>query len=61
MADSDVARAEATLDRSRTVDIAARGAAYRQTGWTGFDETAPAYTADQVEREHGSNATIARY
>lgn len=39
------------LGDDRTVDVRARGQAYRQDGWTRFDADAPAYTADQVSRE----------
>lgn len=38
-------------DDRRTVNIRDRSAAYRQEGWTRFDETAPAYTAEQVDAE----------
>lgn len=38
-------------DDRRTVDIRDRGAAYRQDGWTRFDESAPVYTADQIEAD----------
>ena len=48
--DADRARYEAILDRS-AVNIRARGAAYRKSGWNRFDPDAPAYTADQVRRE----------
>ena len=49
--DSLVAEAESVLHRNRSVDATARGQAYRQGGWTSFDETAPAYTAEQIQRE----------
>lgn len=49
--DDLVAEAEALLQRHRSVDAATRGHAYRQTGWSTFDENAPAYTVDEVERE----------
>lgn len=54
VADADVSRAEAVLDRNRSVDVAARGAAYRQSGWTGFDESAAPYTTDEIDRERAS-------
>jgi hypothetical protein len=41
-------QAEAVLARHNSVNAATRGSAYRQSGWNGFDETAPAYTHDQV-------------
>ena len=50
----DDARASAAreiLQRFKWVDPAIRGAAYREGGWTSFDENAPAYTADQVAAE----------
>ncbi|HEX3416016.1 MAG TPA: general stress protein [Stellaceae bacterium] len=51
---ADDARASAAreiLQRYKSVDPADRGAAYREGGWTSFDENAPAYTADQVAAE----------
>ena len=45
------AEAEAVLYRHRSVDATARGDAYRQTGWTRFDDTAPAYTPDEIVTE----------
>ena len=41
---------EAILERN-AVNIRDRGAAYRKSGWKGYDPSAPAYTADQVRRE----------
>ena len=61
VADADIVQAEAVLDRNQPVDIAARGSAYRDTGWTGFDETAPAYTADEIERERSGYGVTTRY
>ncbi|MGU3390804.1 hypothetical protein [Sphingomonas sp. M1A8_2b] len=49
--DDLVAEAEAVLDRNRSVDATTRGAAYRQDGWSRFDEAAPAYTRDEVAAE----------
>ena len=49
--DALVPTARRVLSDERTVDIHARSQAYRQQGWTRFDETAPAYTADQVSAE----------
>ena len=61
VADDDTA-AEAALDRNRSVDATTRGAAYRQSGWTGFDADAPAYTSDEVDRERATYAsTSTRY
>jgi len=43
--------AQAILDRNRSVTAEARGAAYRQDGWTQFDADAEAYTPEQVARD----------
>ena len=61
VADADIAPAEAILDRSNSVDATTRGAAYRETGWSGFDETAPAYTAEEIERERSGYGVTTRY
>lgn len=52
--DGDVGRAEAALNRYRPVDTAARGTAYRKAGWTAFDPAAPAYTSEEIDREHAT-------
>jgi len=47
----DDARAPAArelLQRYKAVDPAVRGAAYRESGWTSFDENAPPYTAEEI-------------
>lgn len=49
--DTRAAEAQAILHRHRSIDPEVRGRAYRDAGWTRFDDTAPAYTADEVERE----------
>ena len=46
--DFRAAEAQAILQRNKTVDIATRGQAYRDSGWTAFDPNAPAYTSDEV-------------
>ncbi len=61
VADADVVQSEAVLDRNQPVDTAARGTAYRDSGWDGFDETAPAYTADEIERERSAYGVTTRY
>lgn len=51
--DSDAERATAErilLDRGG-VEAARRGVAYREAGWSRFDETAPPYSADEVAAE----------
>jgi hypothetical protein len=49
--DNLVPEAEAVLQQNKSVDAQTRGQAYREGGWSKFDENAPAYTADEVERE----------
>ncbi len=49
--DALVPTARRVLNDERSVDVRARGQAYRQQGWTRFDDTAPAYTADEVSAE----------
>lgn len=39
------------LLRHQAVDVSRRGQVYRNSGWSSFDAKAPAYTADEVERE----------
>ncbi len=51
-ADGDEAQQiQAILDGSRGYDAAARGEAYRQSGWSGFDADAKPYTSDQILEE----------
>ena len=49
--DARAADAQAILERNKTVDIAARGQAYRESGWDTFDPKAPEYTRDQIAKE----------
>lgn len=42
---------EDILNRHGSVDAEARGHEYRERGWSGFDETAPAYSADDIAAE----------
>jgi hypothetical protein len=49
--DARAPTAREILQRYNRVDPAVRGAAYRETGWTSFDESAPPYTADQIAAE----------
>ena len=48
--DTLATQADAVLQRYNAVDATTRGADYRSTGWTGFDNSATAYT-DQNERD----------
>ena len=52
--DDHVAQANTVLDRNKSVDLASRGAAYRQAGWTQFDDNAPAFTSDEIDRDRAS-------
>lgn len=47
--DAEAARAEDILRGYRPVDMAARGAEYRKSGWSGFDPKAPPYRPNQTE------------
>jgi hypothetical protein len=49
--DDRLAEAQSVLNATPYVDIAARGAAYRESGWARFDETARPYTDDEIEQE----------
>lgn len=49
--DNRVAEIEQLLARRRGVDALTRGEAYRQAGWSRFDQDAQPYTAEQIERE----------
>ncbi|MGI4947196.1 MAG: hypothetical protein ACRYHC_00680 [Janthinobacterium lividum] len=57
VADAQIGDAEAVLDRNKSVDATARGAEYRQSGWTSFDAAAPAYTSDEIDRERSRYAS----
>jgi hypothetical protein len=48
--DADGPRLQTLMDRA-AVNIAERGAAYRQGGWTSFDPRATPYSADQIRKE----------
>ncbi|HUO21453.1 MAG TPA: hypothetical protein VMU59_02955 [Caulobacteraceae bacterium] len=48
--DALFAQAEAALSEVGHVDLAARGAAYRGAGWV-FDENAPPYSDEDIDRE----------
>ncbi|ADG10874.1 hypothetical protein [Caulobacter segnis] len=49
--DDEIATVESVLNERRGVDAAARGEAYRQSGWTGFDPAATPYNAEDIGRE----------
>jgi hypothetical protein len=49
--EADAPRLQAILDGRNGFDAAARGAAYRESGWSAFDSDAPAYSSDQIAQE----------
>ena len=49
--DDLVSTARAVLTDQSTVDVAARRDLYRTQGWSRFDASAPAYTADQIDAD----------
>jgi hypothetical protein len=49
--DSLANQAASALDGSNAVTAAARGSAYREQGWSQFDEAAAPYTAEQIAAE----------
>lgn len=48
---NDEDRIEAILHGQQGFDASTRGQAYRDTGWTGFDEKAQPYSSDEISRE----------
>ncbi|WP_431859866.1 YsnF/AvaK domain-containing protein [Azospirillum sp.] len=55
--DDDVDRAVAVLERGNVVDVEQREAAYRTTGWSGYDETAAPYDETTAAEERARHAT----
>jgi hypothetical protein len=49
--DARASMAREILQRHKLVDPAVRGSAYRESGWTSFDEAAPPYSAEQIAAE----------
>lgn len=49
--DSRAAEARSILERRSAVDLNKRERAYRETGWSTFDENAPPFTPDEIRRE----------
>lgn len=57
-----LADAEAVLNEHGPVDVPVREEAYRSGGWSSFDETAPAYTVEEIDRERATyGTTVDRY
>lgn len=50
VSDDDASKYKAIMSRNE-IDVAARATDYRDTGWRGYDPSAPAYTNEQVRRE----------
>jgi len=50
VADSEATKYAAIMDEA-AVDISAREASYRKSGWTGYDPGAPTYSAEEVRRD----------
>ena len=51
-------RIETILDNRAPVDVAVRRTDYQGSGWTGFDEAAPAYTPADVTTERARRVRI---
>jgi hypothetical protein len=51
--DADKSRFESLLDHQGSIDVHARGQAYRSAGWKTFDDKSPPYTPDQVKQDRG--------
>ena len=49
--EDDVDRAMEVLERGNVVDVEERGTAYRNSGWSGFDESADYYDDSSAEEE----------
>jgi hypothetical protein len=54
------ATAEDILDRHDAVDIEERVAAWKRSGWTGYDPDAPEWSAAQIEAERAERGTLGR-
>jgi hypothetical protein len=50
VSDNEAAKYKAIMSRN-DVDMTARESAYRNSGWTGYNPSAPGYTADEAHRE----------
>ncbi len=57
VSDTLATQARSLLTQGAAVDPDARRAAYQSEGWTGFDQDAPAYTQDEVQRERARYST----
>lgn len=50
VSDDDAAKYKAIMSQN-DFDVLSREAAYRNSGWTGYDLSAPAYTSEEARRE----------
>lgn len=50
VSDEDAGKYKAIMTQN-DIDVAARGRAWRSSGWSGYDPKAPVFTAEQVRRE----------
>jgi len=51
--DINRAKYEAIMDRN-SVNIKQRGVTYKETGWSGFDEASPPYTAEEIRAQRST-------
>ncbi|MDR6756792.1 hypothetical protein J2Y48_002085 [Mycoplana sp. BE70] len=51
VSDTQMAEAEDILQNANRVDVASRGLAYREAGWSRFDESSPPYSATEIDEE----------
>jgi hypothetical protein len=49
--DFEEAEARSVFLRTGAIDLSSRGRVYRDSGWSSFDDSAPAYTAEEIEAE----------
>lgn len=52
--------ARSILQQGNAIDPSRRRQDYQDSGWTGFDPSAPAYTTDEVERERARTGSATR-
>ena len=58
VADERASAARSILTTNRAVDPATRGEAYRNAGWSRFDDAAQPYTPEQIAQERARNQNI---
>lgn len=55
---SDVDRAVEVMNRFNAVDVDERVSHWKQQGWSKYDESAPRYSRDEIEKERSSYAQL---